>query len=108
VLLSVGSRLAYSDARCRREDMEDGVEPRQGTRSTRARRYPSHRRRIRQRPHCDNPVRIHLRRWRHQCRERWRKEPRSKMLSSDLSCQPNPRSTGCNACSGLKTGVRQR
>jgi hypothetical protein len=33
--LSAGSRLACFDARCRREDTEDVVEPPQGTRSTR-------------------------------------------------------------------------
>jgi hypothetical protein len=60
--LRAGSRLAYSGARRTHNHKEDGDEPRQGTRSIRARRYPSHPRHTRRRTYCDSRARIRLRR----------------------------------------------
>jgi hypothetical protein len=54
--------LAYAGARRTHHHTEDGDEPRQGTRSIRTRRYPSHRRRMLHWVYHGNRARIRRRR----------------------------------------------
>jgi hypothetical protein len=60
--LRTRSRLACSGARRTHNHKEDGDEPRQGTRSIRARRYPSRQRHMHHWTYCDSRAHIRLRR----------------------------------------------
>jgi hypothetical protein len=63
LFVSSGNRPGSAGARHNQVRTEDGAELRQGPRSVRARRYPSHRRRIRRSVHYGNQGRIRPRHW---------------------------------------------